>query len=123
VLFSSLFASLAAWSRLYSDVFGQLGWINFFDTAQRNKVIAILAWTIPFMWAIVYLFIDMLVIMILFGGIVGSVLLFIIVFAVIHFRYKRVQVFPPGLLYDVVLWISIVSIIGVGVYGITIFLQ
>src|SRR5690606_5598771 len=64
VLFSSLFASLAAWSRLYSDIFGQLGWINFFDTAQRNKVIAILAWTVPFIWAIVYLFIEMPVIMI-----------------------------------------------------------
>jgi len=122
-LFSSLFASLAAWTRLYSDIFGQLGWIDFFNAAQRKKVIATLAWTIPFIWAGVYLFTELPVIMILFGGIVGSVLLFIIVFAVIHFRYKREQVFPPGLLYDVVLWISIVSILGVGIYGITVFLQ
>ncbi len=123
VLFSSLFASLAAWTRLYSDIFGQLGWIDFFNSAQRKKVIATLAWTIPFIWAGVYLFIELPVIMILFGGIVGSVLLFIIVFAVIHFRYKRVQVFRPSLLYDVVLWISIVSILGVAVYGIAVFLQ
>ena len=123
VLFSSLFASLAAWTRIYADIFGQLGWINFFNAAQRNKIIATLAWTVPFIWAFVYLFLEMPVIMILFGGIVGSLMLFIIVFAVLHFRYKRSGPFTPGLLYDVVLWISVISILGVGVYGITVFLQ
>lgn len=118
VLYSSLFASLAAWTRMYSDIFGQLGWINFLNVAQRNRVIAILAWIIPLTWALAYFFIELPVIMILFGGIVGSILLFIIVFAAINFRYKKVQVFQPSLIYDIALWISIISIIGVGVYGI-----
>lgn len=123
VLFSSLFASLASWTRLFSDIFGEIGWIDFFNTVQRNKVIAVLAWTLPFVWALVYFFIELPVIMILFGGIIGSILLFLVVFAVIHFRYKRKQVFQPGILYDVVLWISIVSILGVGIYGVTMLLQ
>lgn len=118
VLFSSLFASLAAWTRMYSDVFSQVGWIDFRNFPQRKKVIAILAWILPFTWAFTYLFINLPVVMILFGGIVGSVLLFIIVFAAIHFRYGETQVFKPGVLYDIALWISIASIVGVGVYGV-----
>lgn len=118
VLFSSLFASLAAWTRMYSDVFGQLGWIDFRNFSQRKKVIAILAWVLPFCWALAYLFIELPVVMILFGGVVGSILLFVIVFAALHFRYKEQQVFQPRLFYDVALWISIVSIIGVGIYGV-----
>jgi len=119
VLYSSLFAALAAWTRMYSNIFGQLGWIDFFNVKQRSKVIAILAWLLPFIWASVYLFINLPVVMILSGGIVGSVMLFVIVFAVLNFRYKNFQSSPPSIGYDLALWVSIVSIIGVGVYGLT----
>lgn len=44
VLFSTLFASLAAWTRVFSDIFGQMGWINFHDVTKRKRVITILAW-------------------------------------------------------------------------------
>jgi Mn2+/Fe2+ NRAMP family transporter len=47
VLFSSVFASLAAWTRLFPDVFGQVGWINFTDEAQRKKIVRWLSWIIP----------------------------------------------------------------------------
>lgn len=119
VLFSSLFASLAAWTRMYSDIFGQLGWIDFFNQDHRKKVIAILAWTFPTVWALTFLFINLPVMMILSGGVVGSMLLFIIVFAAFHFRFKRVQPFPSGLFYDIALWVSIVSIVAVAVYGVS----
>jgi Mn2+/Fe2+ NRAMP family transporter len=118
VLFSSLFASLAAWTRTYSDIFGNIGWIDFFNLAQRNKVIGILAWAFPTLWALTYFYINLPVVMILSGGIVGSFMLFIIVFGVIHFRYRTPPSFKPTALYDIALWISIFSIIGVGVYGI-----
>jgi manganese transport protein len=119
VLYSSLFASLAAWTRMYSDIFGQLGWIDFYNVQQRRKVIAVLAWIIPVIWACTYLFIEMPVLMILFGGVVGSVLLFLIVFAALNFRYSRIQFFKSSILYDTALWFSIVCICGVGIYGIT----
>jgi manganese transport protein len=120
VLFSSVFASLAAWTRMYSDIFGQIGWIDFFDFSQRKKVIAALSLTLPIAWALTFLFINLPVIMILSGGVVGSVLLFIIVFAAWHFRYKRSQPFATGKFYDVALWISILAIFAVGVYGLII---
>lgn len=118
VLFSSLFASLAAWTRMYSDIFGQIGWIDFFNVSQRNKVIAILAWTFPTIWSFTFLFINLPVIMILSGGVVGSIMLFLIVYAAIQFRYNTPQSFKPGIFYEIALWVSIISILAVGVYGV-----
>ena len=117
VLFSSVFASLASWTRVFPDIFGQMGWMNFFDKQKRKKVVSWLAWIIPMIWAIAYLFINLPVLMIISGGIVGSVLLFVIVYAAIQFRNKRVQFFPSGILYNTAFAISILSIIIVGVYG------
>jgi len=118
-LFSTLFAALAAWSRQISDIFGQLGWINFDNYTIRKKTIAILAWVIPLLWAALFIYVQLPVLMVITGGIVGSFLLFLVVYAVLHFRYKRLQpLFKPGILYDFVLWISILSIIAVGALGI-----
>lgn len=119
VLYSSVFASLAAWTRLYGDIFGQLGWIDFRDRHQRSRVVSILAWAFPTLWASVYLFMEVPVFMILFGGIVGSVLLLLLLFAVIHTKYFTLQMFRTGTLYNIVFWISAVSILGVAVYGIS----
>lgn len=118
VLFSSLFATLAAWTRMYPDIFGQLGWIDFSNTAQRNRLIAILAWIIPLAWAATYLFINLPVIMILFGGAVGSVLLFLVVYAALCIKYSRDNFMGTGIPYNIAFWISILSILAVGVYGI-----
>lgn len=118
VLYSSLFASLAAWTRMYSDIFGQLGWIDFLDARQRGRVIAVLAWIFPIAWALTYMFIELPVVMILFGGAVGSVMLFIIVLAAWHIKYRRPQIIQSGTFYDVAFWISIISILLVGIYGI-----
>lgn len=117
VLFSSVFASLAAWTRLYSDLFGQFGWIDFFNKPQRKKVVSWLAWILPMLWVMMFLFIKLPVFMILSGGIIGSVMLFLVVFAAIHFRNNRVKTIPSGLLYHTAFFISVISIISIGVYG------
>ncbi len=117
VLFSSVFATLAFWTRMYADIFGQLGWINFFDQTERKKTISILSWLIPIAWALAYFFVESPVLMILSGGIVGSVLLLLVAFAAIHFKYKRTQPVTSSKLYDLTLWISIISIVGIALYG------
>lgn len=120
VLISSVFASLAAWTRMYTDIFGQVGWIDFSDVAMRRKIIAVLSWTFPTAWALIYLYIELPVAMILFGGAVGSIMLFLVVFAAVHIRYGRLQIIESGgKLYDVAFWISTISILMVGVYGIS----
>ena len=119
VLFSSVFASLAAWTRMYSDIFGQLGWIDFADLKKRTLIIAVLAWVFPAMWALTYMFMELPVLMILFGGTVGSIMLFLIVFAALHIRYVRPsRIQSGGPFYDVAFWISTVSIVMVGIYGV-----
>ena len=118
-LFSTLFAALAAWTRQTTDIFGTIGWIDFQNLKERKKTIAILAWIFPILWALLFIFIKLPVLMVLTGGIVGSFLLFLVVFAVVHFRYFRNNPqFKTGFIYDFILWLSICSIVGVGVLGI-----
>lgn len=118
VLYSTLFAALAAWTRLFSDIFGTLGFMNFFDLGQRKKSIAILAWTMPLLWAALFLYIKLPVIMVLSGGIVGSFILLLVVFAVINFRFFRQSLaFRPSKIYDIILGLSILSIFAIGVYS------
>jgi Mn2+/Fe2+ NRAMP family transporter len=117
VLFSSVFASLAAWTRLFSDISGQMGWINFFDKAQRKRTVRWLAWIIPCLWATMYFLIKLPVLMILSGGIVGSVLLFVVVFAAIHFYKNRLRYLESGRFYFGAFIVSVLSILCVGIYG------
>lgn len=118
VLFSTLFAALAAWTRQYSDMFGQIGWIDFFQMKQRLRSISILAFVMPLLWASLFVFIKLPVLMVISGGIVGSVLLLLVVFATLHFRYRRtLPAFAPSKLYDTILLISVLAIVWVAVYG------
>jgi len=119
VLFSTVFSALASWTRIFSDAFGQLGWINFFDPKIRKKSIAWLAWIFPLVWALLFLFIQLPVLMVLVGGFVTSILLMIVVYAAFHFRYKRLPAsLKPGIIYDVAFYISAIVIVFVGIYGI-----
>ena len=119
VLYSSVFATLAYWSRLFPDIFGQLGWINPDSTTDRKKWVAILAWLFPFLWVIAYLFVEMPTFMILSGGVVGSVLLLIVVFAAINFRFQnKFLKIASGPVSELMFWLSVASIASVSIYGI-----
>jgi manganese transport protein len=119
VLFSSLFATLGAWTRIFPDIFGELGWLQFNDLQKRRRVIAFLSWIFPGLWVAVYLYIELPVAMVLFGGLVGSFMLFVVMIGAIYFKYGRQQLLPSGSAYTVAFWVSVVSIFFVGVYGIT----
>jgi manganese transport protein len=120
VLFSSIFATLAVWTRIYADIFGQLGWIDFSDATARRRMIAVLSWFFPFAWAVVYSFIHLPVTMILFGGVVGSVLLLMVVFAVLQMKRRTVLLIETGVAYQVAFYVSVVSIFAIAVYGIAV---
>ena len=119
VLYSSLFSALGAWSRLFSDAFGQIGWLNFQNTKQRHLAIGILAWFFPLSWASLFLIMKTPVLMVTIGGLITTVILLIVVFAALHFRYRQVPAsLIPGKIYNIAFWISVVSIIFVAIYGI-----
>ena len=118
-LYSTHFTAAASFSRMFTDAFGQLGWIRFYDYASRKRMIAILSWVIPVCWCILFITIKLPVIMVLIGGFMTSILLLLVVFAAIHFRYIRLPAeLRPGRFYDLAFWLSAGAIIVFGIYGI-----
>ncbi|MGM0620635.1 MAG: Nramp family divalent metal transporter, partial [Bacteroidota bacterium] len=81
VLFSTMFSALAARTRIFADLFGQLGWIDFFDRKQRKNTIAALAWVFPLLWIIALVWVKLPVLMVTIGGIITFFMLLIIVYA------------------------------------------
>ena len=80
-------------------------------------MVSILSLVFPFIWACLYCYIELPVLMVLSGGIVGSVMLLLVVFAGWHFKYKRDQALTSGNFYTTIFWISIASILWVAIYG------
>lgn len=117
VLFSSVYATLAYWTRVFTDIFGQLEWFNFSDLYKRKKMVSVFAMVFPFIWASLFCFIELPVLMVLSGGIIGSFMLLLVVFAAWHFKYGRISVLPSGRFYNVIFWISVASIVWVAIYG------
>ena len=75
------------------------------------------AWIIPLIWTAMYLFIRLPVPMIIAGGIIGSVLLLVVVFAAVNFYRSRTRIMPSGILYNIAFLISVLSIISIAIYG------
>ena len=118
VLFSTLFSALAARTRIFSDLFGQVGWIDFFNLKQRKRTIAITAWVFPLLWVIALVWVRLPVVMVTIGGIITFFMLLIIVYAGLHFRYKQKQYgLESSKFYDIALWVSCVVIFLIGLYG------
>ena len=118
VLFSTLFAALAIRTRVFSDLFGVVGWIDFSDLKTRLRTIRILAVVFPVLWTIAFLIIKLPVLMVTIGGIATFVMLFIVVIAGLWFRFKSGErPLEPGRIYRILLVISCVAIFLVGIYG------
>lgn len=118
-LYSSVFATLAYWSRLFPDIFSQFGWFSTDEKRGREKWVKILAWLLPAIWILTFLFVQLPGFMILSGGVVGSVLLLVVVFAGIKFRAKNRKLqLVSGWWSELIFWLSLISIVLVSGYGI-----
>ena len=118
VLLSTLLAALAAWTRLFSDAFGRFGWINFEDAAQRKKSIALLSVVFPIIWALLYFKIGKPGFMVIVGGSLTMLILFIVVFAAMIMRYRWLpDELKPSKKFDLVLWLSALSIAVAGIFS------
>jgi manganese transport protein len=113
-----MFSALAARTRIFSDLFGQLGWIDFYNRRQRRRTVAVLAWVFPGLWIMALIRVKLPVLMVTIGGIITFFMLLIIVYAGLHFRYRQRQFgLEPSKFYDLSLWISCLAIVFVGLYG------
>jgi hypothetical protein len=114
VLFSTLFAALAAWTRLFGDALGQIGAYDFQNPTHRRKAIAFFAWMFPAVWSVTYLFIAKPAFMVIVGGVITTFILVLVVLAAIDFRCRRtIPALRPSVWFDIALWISIVAILAV----------
>ncbi|WP_169728018.1 Nramp family divalent metal transporter [Adhaeribacter aquaticus] len=117
-LYSTLFTATASFSRIFTDVFAQLGWLQFYDFPARKRMLAWLAWAFPASWCVLFLFIKLPVGMILIGGFMTSFLLLLVVFVALHFRYRRLPAaLKPGTFYDLAFWLSAGTIWVMAIYG------
>ncbi|MEM9236792.1 MAG: Nramp family divalent metal transporter [Verrucomicrobiota bacterium] len=118
VLFSTLLASLAAWSRLFSDAFGRFGWINFEKEDERRRSIALLAVVFPVIWSLLFFTFKAPGLMVIIGGSLTTLILFIVVFAALVMRYRWLpEPLKPGRLFDLALWLSALAIGAAGAYS------
>ncbi|MFH0758389.1 MAG: Nramp family divalent metal transporter [Bacteroidota bacterium] len=119
VLFSTLFAALAIRTRVFSDLFGVLKWIDFGNMKVRMRTIRILATVFPVLWTIAFLVIRLPVLMVTIGGIATFIMLILVVIAGLWFRFRSQEsVIEPGWFYKTVLVISCLAIVLVGIYGV-----
>ena len=59
--------------------------------------------------------------MVIWGGVATSAILLIVVMAAMQFRYRRLPEFlKPSRLYDVLLWLSSIVILGAAVYAVVV---
>lgn len=118
VLYSTMFAALAAWTRLYSDALGQIGVVDFANPKSRRRAIGVVAWVFPVAWAALFLSSKKPGVLVILGGLITVVILLIVVFAALFFRYKRLDPrLRPTTIYDVALWISATAIFSVAIIG------
>jgi Mn2+/Fe2+ NRAMP family transporter len=119
ILYSTMFAGTASLTRIAGDAVGQTGLYNFYDPQTRAKVISFIAFIVPALWSFLFLLFKAPVFMVTVGGIATSVLLLLVIYAAIHFRYRRLSAdLTPGKFFDVWLWLSILAIAFIGIYGI-----
>lgn len=119
VLYSTLFSALAGWSRLFSDAFGVLGWVNYHDERSRSRSIAFFAFFFPTLWAVLALIFWDPVWMVLAGGAVTAAILLVVLVGAFHFRYRRLPGdLRPSVLYDLGFWISAISIVLLAIYAV-----
>ncbi|MEV0386607.1 hypothetical protein [Nonomuraea sp. NPDC050643] len=118
VLYSTYIGSTASVPRLWTNTLGLLGVVDWADPAARRKVIRLLTWCLPPVWAMFFLFVQSPVIMVQIGALGGGVFLIAVVVAVWRLRGAGVDPRYRGSpLLTVALVLSSAAITFLGLYA------
>ena len=116
VLFSTFYVAIAAQGRLVVDVAKVTGAADMNESARQRG----LKWTgviLPILSVLCYLFYSSPVALVLISGTMQAIMLPMIGFAVLYFRYKKSDKrLLPGKLWDFFLWLSFAGFLVVGIY-------
>ncbi|MFC2076646.1 Nramp family divalent metal transporter [candidate division KSB1 bacterium] len=108
VLYSTLYASTAAHSRTYIDMFHIAGWISIEDSEARMRWVRRLTVILPCIAAGYFFWLGQPVLMVVIGGTAQATMLPVIGFVAIYLRYKHGEKrLQPSLIVDILLWITV----------------
>ncbi len=111
VLFSTLFAALAAWTRVFGDAISLPLGLRFRDPSIRRPLVFALAWIFPITWAAVFVGHGKPIHLVLLGGVATTAILLMVVVAALYFRlFATRRGLRPSPWYDLALWTSALSI-------------
>ena len=116
VLFSTFYVAIAAQGRLAVDIGSVTGIVKL---NERRRLIG-LKWAgvlLPLLSVLCYVFFPKPVILVLIAGTLQAIMLPLIGFAVLYFRYRKCDDhLRPGKVWDFFLWLSFAAFIVVGMY-------
>lgn len=116
VLFSTFYVAIAAQGRLAVDVGSVTGIVKL---NERRRLIG-LKWAgviLPLLSVLCYVFFPKPVILVLIAGTLQAIMLPLIGFAVLYFRYRKCDDhLRPGKVWDFFLWLSFAAFLVVGTY-------
>ena len=111
VLFSTIFANTASFSRMWVDVFGLCKWLDWNDDQRRYRAISRMAWVFAVVCGAIYLFVQKPLLLVVIMGVTNSLFLIVVAYQAIIFRYQFSDPqLKPSKCYDMALWISLTSI-------------
>jgi len=116
VLYSTFFLANAANSRLAADIIPSFGLSPLTDRG-RLTWIRIFGGLFPVACVVIYAFVPQPVLLVTISGIMQALLLPMLAFAALFFRYKRCDDrLKPSLIWDAMLFLSFIGFVVVGVY-------
>ena len=114
--FLNFFIAIAAQTRLCLDLVKVSG-IAQLSESQRNKGLRMLGIILPIICVSCYIFFPKPVILVLISGTMQAIMLPLIGFAVLYFRYKKSDHrLVPSKVWDLFLWISFLGFFIIGAY-------
>lgn len=111
VLFSTVFANTAGFSRVWVDCFGLAGCLDWRDEGVRRRWTAVVAVVFVGLAALTYLVVRKPLLLVTFMGISNALFLVVVGYEAVRFRYRAtVPELRPGVVYDAALWVSLGAI-------------
>lgn len=116
VLFSTFFISIAAQCRLCIDLIKVSG-LAVLTTAQNRFLLKVFGIVLPIVCVTCYVRFPKPVVLVLISGTMQAIMLPLIGFAVLYFRYKKCDPrLIPSKIWDACLWVSFVGFAIIGLY-------
>jgi Mn2+/Fe2+ NRAMP family transporter len=116
VLFSTFYIAIAAQGRLAVDVTKVSGVLDL-DESARQRGLKWMGVVLPILSVLCYVFFPKPVVLVLISGTMQAIMLPMIGFAVLYFRYKRYDKrLQPSKTWDFFLWLSFAGFLLVGAY-------